>query len=86
MKHSLSLCALYVLVVAGCAGQDAREAKVDCKVVPITTASVAGKPRPASELDRRYAEMQLGTSSYRRQNLDRNPGNNNVEDALRDCR
>ncbi len=92
MKTPFALSAALAIALAGCAAQEtqvaqeAQVAKADCKIAPITTRSVTGKPAPVTELDRRYAEMQLGTSDYRRRQLDRNGPNNTVEDALKDCR
>ena len=88
MKMLLVFSALAALAVAGCATQgDTQVAKADCKVAPITTASVASdKAKPVDSLRRRDAEMQLATSGYRLRQLDRNGmANNNLEDALRDC-
>jgi hypothetical protein len=83
------LLALSVLALAaGCATEgNPQYAKADCKIAPVTTASVAGgKARPASSLERREAEMALATSQYRMSEL-HNYGRygNNVEDALYDC-
>jgi hypothetical protein len=87
MKTLLALCAAAVLA-AGCATDgNTQYAKADCKVVPVTTASVAGgKTRPVSSLEQRQAEMALATSEYRRTQLAQNGRfGNNVEDALYDC-
>ena len=75
------------LLAAGCASQgDVQVAQADCKVLPITTTSVAGRRPNASPLEQRYAEMQLATPDYRmRQLRERGMEMNNVEDALRDC-
>ena len=86
MKTLIAIAAL--ALAAGCATEgNPRYAKADCKVVPITTASVAGgKTRPVSSLDQRQAEMALGTSEYRmRQLRDQGRFGNNVEEALYDC-
>ena len=77
------------VVAAGCATTEpVHVAQAECKIVPITTASVAGgKPRNVHPLDQRHAEMQLATSQYRLANLQsQGLAFNNVEDALRDCR
>lgn len=77
-----------LVAVAGCASQgDTRMAAADCKVVPVTTASAAGRaPRNLSPIEQRYAEMQLANSEYRRRQLqERGLIDNNVEQALRDC-
>ena len=86
MKTFLAISAL-ALLAAGCATTaDTQVAQSDCKVAPITTASVTGRYRPADRLEQRHAEMQLGTSDYRYRNLDsRGHAMNNVEEALRDC-
>jgi hypothetical protein len=76
------------MLAAACATTAPEQvASVDCKVYPITTASVAGVHQPAvSSLEQRHAQMQLATSDYRFRNLHQNGYNmNNVEDALRDC-
>ncbi len=85
MKHLLALSAFAVIAVAGCASQgDAQLAKADCKIAPITTASVAGgKPKQVDRLSQRQAEADLRSSSYRRSRL-ADPFSN-VEEALRDC-
>ena len=87
MKSLIALSVL-ALAAAGCATQgNPQYAKADCKVVPITTASVAGKPRPATSLEQRQAEMALGTSEYRQRQLAQNGRfGNNVEEALENCR
>jgi hypothetical protein len=88
MKKLLIVSALAALGVAGCATQgDNQYAKADCKVAPITTASVAGgRTRPVDSLRQRDAEMQLATSGYRMRQLNRNGMvNNNIEEALHDC-
>jgi hypothetical protein len=89
MKIPACLCAVS-LVLAGCATQgDANVAQAECKVAPITTASLSpygGKAKPVSPLEQRYAEMQLASTQYRRDNLARNGlAPNLVEDALRSC-
>ncbi len=86
MKSAIALAALFV--AASCAQQPVQVAQNECKVVPITTASVAGgKTRPASSLEQRHAEAQLATSQYRMAQLNSHGMfHNNVEEALRDCR
>lgn len=85
MKRLLAVSTL-ALLAAGCATQGDQVAKADCKVVPITTASVGGKAKPVSSIEQRYAEMQLGSTEYRKRQLaERGLANNNIEDALRDC-
>ena len=75
------------LLAAGCASQgDVQVAQAECKVLPITTTSVAGRKPNVSPLEQRYAEMQLANSEYRmRQLRERGMDMNSVEDALRDC-
>ena len=83
MTRIAVLAALFAL--AGCASQETQLAKAECKIAPITTRSVTGNPGPTTELDRKWAAMQLGSSEYRRAQMQRNTFNNNVEDALKDC-
>ena len=84
MKAFLALSGLVLL--AACATSGEQLAAVECKVYPITTASVAGRKPNVDSLDQRQAEMQLAASDYRMRNLRRNGYNMNiVEDALRDC-
>lgn len=77
------------LLAAGCAStQPTQVAQAECKIVPVTTASIAGKrDRTVTPIEQRHAEMQLATSQYRMANLQsQGLAFNNVEDALRDCR
>jgi hypothetical protein len=77
------------VVAAGCATTEpVHVAQAECKIVPITTASAAGRaPRNIHPLEQRHAEMQLATSPYRMAQLQSHGmAFNNVEDALRDCR
>jgi len=91
MNARQTLPALAILVLAGCASQQAaqeplRMANADCKVLPSTTDSSTGNPpKHVTELQQKFAQADLATSSYRMRNLQANPANNNVEDALRDC-
>lgn len=74
------------LVLAACATeQDTRVAQADCRVAPIVTADSSLRKDRVTDLDQRYAEMQLATSDYRMRHLRRDPTNNNVEDALAGC-
>jgi len=75
------------LAAAGCATSgDTQLAAADCKVVPITTASAAGRARNVSPIERRAAEMDLANTEYRRRQLqERGLIDNTVEEALRDC-
>jgi hypothetical protein len=87
MKTLFALSAL-ALALAGCATQaeNTQLAQAECKVYPITTTSVTGNKPEVSEMRRRFAEADLGTSGYRFRNLARNgPVGNNIEDILRDC-
>jgi hypothetical protein len=90
MKTLLSLSA--ALLLAACATTDntqvAQADQGNCKIAPITTRNAAGGDHLGTynHLDQRYAEMQLGTSEYRRRlYAERGLANNNVEDALREC-
>lgn len=85
MRIPIAIAAL--LAAGGCASQgDVQVAQAECKVLPVTTTSVAGRKPNVSPLEQRYAEMQLATSEYRmRQMRERGMDMNNVEDALRDC-
>ena len=84
MKALIALSSLAFL--AACATPGEQVAAVDCKIYPVTTASVAGGKPKVNSLEQRHAEMQLATSDYRMRNLRQNGYNmNNVEDALRDC-
>jgi hypothetical protein len=86
MTKLLIISAFAALAVAGCATQGDQYAKADCKIAPITTASVTGKASPVDSLQRRQAEMDLAATNYRVRNLARNGyANNNIEEALRDC-
>ena len=87
MTKLLVFSALAAFGIAGCATEDTRIAKADCKIAPITTASVASdKAKSVDPIRQRMAEMDLSTSNYRVRQLSRNGmANNNVEDALRDC-
>ena len=84
MKALIALTGLVLL--AACATSGEPLAAVECKVYPITTASVAGRKPNVDSLEQRHAEMQLAASDYRMRNLRQNGYNmNNIEDALRDC-
>ncbi|MEO7744049.1 MAG: hypothetical protein ABIR98_14015 [Usitatibacter sp.] len=83
-----ALVALFGLALAGCASSgDTKVASADCKVVPMTTASVAGRaPKNLSPIEQRWAEMQLAGTEYRQRQLqERGMIDNTVEQALRDC-
>ena len=86
MKSLLAL-SLTALAACGCASTyDSQYAANDCKVAPVVTTGPGAQAR-VTDLDRRYAEMQLATSDYRLRNLQRNPAyaNNNIEQSLNDC-
>ena len=85
-----TLAALSLTALAACAcattGYSDQYAQNDCKVAPVVTTGSAASSR-VTDLDRRYAEMQLATSEYRLRNLQRNPAyaTNNLEQSLQDC-
>jgi len=86
------LAALSVSAAVLCACADTGEtqyAQNDCKVAPVvtTTDSSLRKDQQITDLDRRYAQMQLSTSDYRMRELQRNPAysQNNIEQSLNDC-
>lgn len=85
MKAPIAIACL--TLAAGCAAQgDTRVAQAECKVYPVTTASVTGrKPANVSPLEQRHAEMQLANSEYRMRQLRERGYDGNVEEALRDC-
>ena len=87
MRLPLALCALAAFGLAGCATQgDMQMAQApECKVYPITTATVAGGKPNVDALQQRQAQAWLGTSDFRFRALARDPGFNNVEEILRDC-
>jgi len=88
MKSLTVVSTLAAIALAGCAGYgDAQYAKAECKVVPITTLSATGvRSSRVDSLAQKDAEMQLGSTQYRRDQLvQRGLVNNNVEEALRDC-
>ena len=73
-------------LAAGCATQgDTRVAQAECKVYPVTTASVAGRKPNVSPLEQRHAEMQLASTDYRMRQLRERGYDGAVEEALRDC-
>lgn len=87
-----TLAALSVSAAVLCACADtgnAQYAQNDCKVAPVvtTTDSSLRKDQRTTDLDKRYAEMQLATSDYRMRQLQRNPAysQNNIEQSLADC-
>jgi len=85
MKIVLAL-GLAAFGLAACATEsDTQLAQSDCRVAPVVTADSSLRRDRVTDLDRRYAEMQLATSDYRLRNLQRTPAGNNLEDALADC-
>lgn len=86
MKASLTLSAI-ALALAGCASdQPIQMASAECKIMPTTTDSSTGNaPRHVTDLQQKFAQADLETSRYRMRNLQVNPANNNIEDALRAC-
>ncbi len=85
MKMLLALSASAFLLGACATEPDMQLAQADCRVAPVVTADSSLRKDRVTELDQRYAEMQLATSDYRMRNLQRNPGPNNIEDALNGC-
>jgi hypothetical protein len=88
MKTLLAL-SLASIAACGCATYDSdsdRYAANDCKVAPVVTTGPAASGR-VTDLDRRYAEMQLATSDYRLRQLQRDPAypTNNIEQSLNGC-
>jgi hypothetical protein len=86
LSMKLLIAAVPFVAVLGCAGPEARLAQADCRIAPITTASLAGKAKRVDPLERRMAEMHLGSTELRRRHLDRGPYEGLVEESLRDCR
>ncbi|HEX6633594.1 MAG TPA: hypothetical protein VF038_06475 [Usitatibacter sp.] len=85
MKKLVAL-SISALALAACATEgDTQVAQADCRVAPVVTADSSLRKDRVTDLDRRYAEMQLATSDYRLRNLQRNPGQSNLEDALDGC-
>jgi len=91
MKALSILSTTVLFAAAGCADQAVRDqpvklANAGCKIMPSTTDSVTGNaPRHATELQQKFAQADLETSRYRMRNLQANPANNPVEDAIREC-
>ncbi|HXZ47736.1 MAG TPA: hypothetical protein VEG27_01885 [Usitatibacter sp.] len=87
MKTLLALSAS-ALVFAGCAtAPENQYAQNDeCKLSPVVTAGPAAQAR-VTNLDQRFAEMQLATSDLRLRNLQQNPDTsiNNLEQSLNGC-
>jgi hypothetical protein len=89
MKILLAL-SLSAAVLGACADTgETQYAQNDCKVAPVitTTDSSLRKDQQLTQLDKRYAEMQLATSDYRLRQLQRNPAysTNSIEQSLNDC-
>ncbi len=87
MNTRLALSALVLVAAAGCASNEPLQvASADCKIVPATTDSATGNaPRHMTEMQQKFAQADLESSRYRMRNLQTNPANNNIEDAIRDC-
>ena len=87
MNVRLTLCTAVVFAVAGCAAdQPIQVASAGCKIMPVTTDSATGNaPRHVSDLQQKFAQSDLESSRYRMRNLQANPANNNLEDAIRAC-
>lgn len=85
MKTLIALSAA-ALVLAACATNDQLAYSDECKVAPVVTTGERSSAR-VTDLDRRYAEMQLATSDYRLRELQRNPAypSNNLEQSLNGC-
>ena len=84
MKTPLAVAIL--ALAAGCATQgDTQVAQAECKVYPITTASVAGRKPNVSPLEQRHAEMQLASTDFRQRQLRERGFDGTVEQSLRDC-
>ena len=80
------LVASIVVAVGGCATQEpAQLAQADCKVAPGTTRSAVNKQGTYSELDRKWAEMKLRNSDFRREAFATQGLTAPVEQALDDC-
>lgn len=79
------------LLLAGCASEPAKVADAKpCKVAPqaIATLDSYGGPstKPVDKLDRDFALLQLQSTPYYRQQLQRRGyANNTLADAVRDC-
>jgi hypothetical protein len=91
MKTLPLLSALALVALAGCASQEVQNqpvkmASADCKLMPTATDSVTGNPpKHVTELQQKFAQADLETSRYRMRNLQTNPANNPIEDAIREC-
>lgn len=73
------------LVLAACATeQDTQLAQADCRVAPVVTADSSLRKDRVTDLDRRYAEMQLASSDFRMRQLRHDP-TNPVEESLAGC-
>ena len=73
------------LALAACATQpDTQLAQADCRVAPVVTADSSLRKDRVTDLDQRYAEMQLASSDFRMRHLRHDP-TNSVEEALAGC-
>jgi hypothetical protein len=87
MKMLLALSAAALACACATTPPD-QYAENDCRVAPVVTAdSSLRRPDRVTDLDRRYAEMQLATSDYRLRQLQRDPAyaTNNIEQSLQGC-
>ena len=86
MIHWIALAG--VLTLVGCALSPTQVAQgyKECKVAPaLTENAVNPSRRQPSELDRRYAEMQLRTSPYYQREYRDRVERSTVVEAARDC-
>jgi len=77
--------ALAAALAAGCAGTP-ESTQAGCQVASAEGgANVVshGRPRPQSEMDQRFARVDLARSGYRQAHMDDKPSA--TEDALRNC-
>lgn len=91
MKRAFFACTPFIaLILAGCAAEPAKVGDAEpCKVAPITVQSATGyssRTKPASQLEQDYALMQLQSTPFYRNQLERRGyTNNTLADAVRDC-
>ena len=87
MKNVIALAAA-AAALAACASTPDQVAYDDqeCQIVMMAPANATGRYSHMTEMDQRFAEMQLGTSDVRRRAQESNPGyENNIEKNLRNC-
>jgi hypothetical protein len=85
MKIALVSC-ICLAFLAGCAAEEPQVAQADCKVAAWTPKGVVNKAGPTTDLDRQWAQAQLRSSGYRREELRKQGEAGTVENALNDCR